>query len=206
MPSGSFKKVVDSCTTTSQLLKVYQLVQKWEGFEEETVDVIEKNCALLVAFKMLAVDKEGKDLMKLTSKIESGMLPKESSVNLVSHCEKMGQTLLMLKLVLQLKLENKYEEVLEILTDNPSCDNECLELLVSRGLVSRLVSTPLYHQLVNMVVEEEESIGKQVVDQLVQGGHKPQAMSLRMVLDGVPAGLRTMASVLQMLRSGNNNK
>merc|ERR1719308_581730 len=201
-----FNKVVDSCITTAQLLEVYQLVQKWEGFEEETVDAIEKNCALLVAYKMLTIDKEGKDLMRLTSKIESGMLPEESSRNLISHCEEIGQTLLMIKLVLQLKMENKYEEVLEILIDNPSCDHECLELLVSRGLVSKLVSTPLYHQLVNMVVEEEESVGNQVVDQLVKGGHKPQAMSLKMVLDGVPAGLRTMASVMQMLRSGNNNK
>ena len=70
---------------------------------------------------------------------------------------------------------------IKILIDNPSCDHECLELLVSRGLVSKLVSTPLYHQLVNMVVEEEESVGNQVVDQLVQGGHKPQAMSLKVL-------------------------
>jgi len=201
-----FDKVVASCTTTAQLMEVYQLVQKWEGFEEETVDVIEKNCVLLIAYKMLTIDQEGKDVMKLTAKMDSGMLPEESSKNLISRCEELGQTLLMLKLVLQLKMENKYEEVLEILIDNPSCDHECLELLVSRGLVSKLVSTPLYHQLVNMVVEKEESVGKHVVEQLVQGGHKPQAMSLKMVLDGVPAGLRTMASVVQMLRSGNNNK
>ena len=81
-----------------------------------------------------------------------------------------------------------------------------MELLVSRNLVSRLVGTPLYHQLVQMVVEDEESVGMQVVGQLAQGGHKPQAMSLQMVLEGVPAGLRTMASVVQRLRSGNNNK
>ena len=88
----------------------------------------------------------------------------------------------------------------------------------------RLVTTPLYQQLVEMVVEEEESVGVKVVEQLAQGGHKPQAQSLQvrhlswflslekrdiffqMLFEGVPAGLRTMASVVQRLRRGNNNK
>ena len=37
----------------------------------------------------------------------------------------------------------------------------------------------MYHQLVKMVLEEEESVGKMVVEQLFQGGHKPQAQSLQ---------------------------
>merc|ERR1719470_217643 len=201
-----FEKIVSSCNTTKQLLDFYQLVQKWEGFEEETADNVKKNCILVIAYSMLKLDKEGKDLINLLANVDDEKFPSNTSQLLISHCEDMGQPMLMVKLVLQLRLEEKYEEVLKILFDQTFCDHECLGLLVSRGLVSRLVSTPLYHQLVQMVVEEEESVNMQVVEQLAQGGHKPQAMSLQMLIEGVPAGLRTMASVVQRLRSGNNNK
>jgi len=201
-----FEKIVTNCTTTTQLLEFYQLVKKWDEFEEETAVNVEKNCILKIAYRLLEMDQEGTDLMKLTANTDKENFPPAASQLLISHCEKLGQTMLVLKLVLQLQMEDKYEEVLEILFDKTSCDHQCMELLVSRNLVSRLVGTPLYHQLVQMVVEDEESVGMQVVGQLAQGGHKPQAMSLQMVLEGVPAGLRTMASVVQRLRSGNNNK
>jgi len=201
-----FDKVVATCTTNDQLLEVYNLIHTWEGFEEEFASSVEKNCILTIAYKMLTIGQEGKDLIKLTTNVNKDVLPERASSKLISHCEELGQSLLMIKLVLQLQIEKKYEEALEVLFENPSCDLECLELLVSRKLVSRLVGTPLYHQLVHMAVEEMDPVGNQVVEQLVQGGHKPQAMSLKMVLEGVPAGLRTMASVVQRLRSGNNNK
>ena len=67
----------------------------------------------------------------------------------------------------------------QVLASETSCDHECLRLISTRGLVSRLVDTSLYHQLVQMVLEEEESVGKMVVEQLFQGGHKPQAQTLQ---------------------------
>jgi len=201
-----YERIVSSCNTTKQLLDFYLLVQKWEGFEEEALDNVDKNCILVIVYRMFKLDKEGKDLIKLLANVDDVKIPSNISQLLISHCEEVGPTMLVVKVVLQLRLEEKYEEVLEILFDQTSCDHECLGLLVSRGLVSRLVTTPLYHQLVQMVVEEEESVNMQVVEQLTKGGHKPQAMSLQMMLEGVPAGLRTMAAVVQRLRSGNNNK
>jgi len=196
-----FEKIVNQCTTSKQLLDFHGLMQKWEGFEDETASSSDKNCLQTIAYRMLNIDSQGKDLLELLDNVNEQKLPPAACQALLSHCEDLGQTMLVVKLALQLKITEKYESVLEILCDQTSCDRECLRLLVSRGMVSSIVGTVLYHQLVQMVLEEEESLGLQVVEQLTQGGHKPQAQTLQMLLEGVPAGLRTMASVVQRLSS-----
>jgi len=201
-----FEKMVVKCSTANQLVDLYKLVQKWEGFEEETATNVDKNCLLMLAYKMLKIDTKGKDLLKLFYNVDDDNFPPTVSQLLVTYCSDIGNTNLMIKMVLQLRMETKYEQVFEVLTSETSCDHECLRLISTRGLVSRLVGTSLYHQLVQMVLEEEESVGKMVVEQLFQGGHKPQAQTLQMLFEGIPPGLRSMASVVQRLRKGNNNK
>ena len=63
----------------------------------------------------MKLDKEGRDLIKLLVNVDDEKFPTKISQLLISHCEDKGLTMLMVKLVLQLRLDEKYEEVLEVI-------------------------------------------------------------------------------------------
>ena len=109
-----FEKMVVKCSTANQLVDLYKLVQKWEGFEEETATNVDKNCLLMLAYKMLKIDTKGKDLLKLFYNVDDDNFPPTVSQLLVTYCSDIGNTNLMIKMVLQLRMETKYEQVFEV--------------------------------------------------------------------------------------------
>ena len=74
-------------------------------------------------------------------------------------------------------------------------DDAILQLLMERNVSSQLMSTPLYPRLVAAGAENLAAL----TEQLRGAGHGPQAESLAMVEQGVPAPLRTMSAVVQRL-------
>jgi len=202
-----FVKAVNLCSTTEQLMKLYRIIQKWDDFEEKMSQDPDKNCILILTKRMIAIDENGIDLGKLLENTNDLNFPQSASENLLSHAGTLGRQMLYAQIILRLRLQDSYDNAIEILVNESCCDDDTLKLIVSRGLTCKIVRTSLYNHLVQRMSDDyDESFSQQVRDQLTQEGHTAQALSLQMFFDAVPAGLRTMASVVQRLRGGDNVK
>ena len=155
---------------------------------------------------MIAIGENG-NFGKLLEKTNDFNFPQSASENLLSHAGTLGRKMLYAQFILRLRLQDSYDNAIEILVNESSCDDDTLKLIVSRGLTFKIVRTSLYNHLVQQMSDDyDESFSQQVRDQLTQEGHTAQALSLQMFFDAVPAGLPTMASVVQRLRGGDNVK
>ena len=114
-----FEKITTECNSSQQLLELHSLIGNWENFESEFSEDQEKNCVLKLSLKLLQLDN-GKDILKLFEKFETNeTVPSHVSQVLVEKCRSSENRLLLMKIVLQLQLEDHYAEVLEV---NYDCD------------------------------------------------------------------------------------
>jgi len=197
-----FERITTECKSSQQLLELRSLIGNWENFESEFVQDREKNCLLKLSLKIFDLDSGGKDILKLLE--NSGpdqTVPSHVSQVLVDKCRTAENRLLFIKVVLQLQLADQYSEVLEVLTSLTTIDPASASLLVSRGLVPSLVSSPAFPLLVHSLAEEAD-LAQDAVKQLQQAGHLVQAASIEgAMLLGLPLGLRTLASVAHKISS-----
>lgn len=96
------------------------------------------------------------------------------------------------KLVCELKIENKFTEIIQIIQELESVDDSTLTSVIHAGLGADLASTQLYVRMMEVAISEE--IADKLVDQLKEGGYRAQACSLQLMALRIPGALRTMAA------------
>ena len=117
---GLFKRILSDCSSSKQLLEVYDLIQNWENFEKEVSTDKDKNCLLKLSQRLIDLDPVGHDLLNLFRRVESGpgleqVFPTNIGKLLVQYCETLTNKILFVKLVLQLHYEDGYSSALKVL-------------------------------------------------------------------------------------------
>jgi len=199
-----FENILFECSSSKQLLEVYDLIQTWENFEQEVSNYKDKNCLLKLSQRLIDLDPVGHDLLNLFRRVESGpgleqVFPTNIGKLLVQYCETLNNQILFVKLVLQLHYEEGYSSVLKILEVKKDCDEECLHLIVNSSLLPRLISSSLYPHLVNKISLMDPAVGQLAAEQLEDAGHPVHAATFQMSLNSVPVGLRTISTMAQRL-------
>ena len=114
-----FENILFECSSSKQLLEVYDLIQTWENFEQEVSNYKDKNCLLKLSQRLIDLDPVGHDLLNLFRRVESGpgleqVFPTNIGKLLVQYCETLNNQILFVKLVLQLHYEEGYSSVLKV--------------------------------------------------------------------------------------------
>jgi len=193
-----FCRLLAESTTADQAIKVYSMVSEWEGLEDNNINNVSDNCLLRVALRLLELDPTGNTLLDLLEGVTESQIPSEVAECLMEQVDKeRSDKQLGMKIVLKLGMENRYEDVLQALETQTTCDLTLASLLVEQSLACRLVTSPLYPALFRLVTLHEGDLLDKLSHQLREAGYGPQASSLQMISEGMPAALRTMASVAQ---------
>merc|ERR1712226_593799 len=168
---------------------IYSLVKDWD-----VVETGELLCS--VACRLLDLDREGEQVLELLSGVEEDLSESEAA-RVLEHSQGLGTTreLLVMQLVLLLGVEERYQEVSQVLAKEKNCSAMMAWLVVRRGLVPLLVTSPIYPALVAVCLEAGGEQVMSIVRQLREAGHRPLAASIQMQSEGVPAGLRTLTSL-----------
>jgi len=201
-----FKRLLGECSASSQVHKIYELVDNWEDFEENSSEQFETNCLANILLRLAELDSRNCDWLDLLPDADSWKLSPDVCSSLLeiwrsSEVLNSHSTLFILKL----KLTEEYPLVISSLLTQSSIESPLLaRLIIESGLVASLVKSHLYADIVSIATNEEiedgreaESLTDMIIRQLREAGFKPQAATLEMTRDGVPAGLRTMLSVVQ---------
>ena len=112
-----FEKMVATCSEPMQLVSIHQLIQNWESFETEFAEDQNRNCLLKLSRRLIDIDPGGNDLLNLFKKVETRLdqvFPADIGKVLVQFCETLNNKTIYVKLVLQLRYEDKYQAALEV--------------------------------------------------------------------------------------------
>lgn len=192
------EKLLAACGGLSEIQQVAEVAKDWEL----------ESWLFSVARRLLQLDHGSQALVELlvSEDLTKTKLNEGEAEQLLELGEADGLASAML--ILSLGVESSYHKALKVLQEEDTCSYTLALLIVHRKLVASLTLAPVLPALVNVCLEAEQgqSLLEEVVKQLREAGHHPVAASIQMQVEGVPAGLRSLAMMAQRWLKGEEDQ
>jgi len=192
------EKLLAACGWLSEIQQVAEVAKDWE-----------LDCWLFsVARRLLQLDHGSQALVDLlvSEDLAKIRLNDGEAEQLLELGESDGLDSAML--TLSLGVESSYPKALKVLQEEETCCYTLALLIVHRKLIAALALAPVLPALVNACLEAEQGqqLLEEVVKQLREAGHHPVAASIQMQVEGVPAGLSSLAMMAQRWLKGGEDQ
>jgi len=191
------EKLVAACEGLSEIQQVAEVAKDWEL----------ESWLFTVARRLLQLDHGSQAVVELlvSEDLAKTRLNEGEAEKLLELGEADGLASAML--ILSLGVESSYPRALQVIQEEATCSYTLALLIVQRKLVASLALAPVLPALVNACLEAEEGqqLLEKAVTQLREAGHHPVAASIQMQVEGVPAGLRSLAMMAQRWLKGEED-